>query len=69
MRRRPDPRGLTTIPQPMVRKGQLAAELLFDLLRGDPKPENVSLPTELVRRRTSGPPPPGRPLPAGNRRS
>ncbi|MGW3991897.1 LacI family DNA-binding transcriptional regulator [Amycolatopsis sp. NPDC004772] len=54
-------RGLTTIRQPMVRKGQSAAELLFALLRGDPKPDDVSLPTELVRRRTTGPPGPRRP--------
>jgi DNA-binding LacI/PurR family transcriptional regulator len=46
--------GLTTIRQPMVHKGQLAAELLFALLRGDPRPDDVNLPTELVHRRTSG---------------
>ncbi|WP_206790331.1 LacI family DNA-binding transcriptional regulator [Amycolatopsis sp. MtRt-6] len=49
------PRGLTTIRQPMVYKGQLAAELLFTQLRGDPKPDDVYLPTDLVRRSTTGP--------------
>jgi DNA-binding LacI/PurR family transcriptional regulator len=47
---------LTTIRQPMVHKGRLAAEVLFTLLNGDPKPEDVSLPTELVRRRTTSRP-------------
>ncbi len=50
------PRGLTTIRQPMVHKGRIAAELLFGLLRGDPQPDDVYLPTELVRRHTSGAP-------------
>lgn len=48
-------RGLTTIRQPMVHKGQVAAELLFAQLRGDPKPDDVYLTAELVQRRTSGP--------------
>jgi hypothetical protein len=39
----------------LVHKGQPAAEILFTPLRGDPQPEDVSLPTEPVRRRTSGP--------------
>lgn len=47
---------LTTIRQPMVDKGRLAAEILFVLLRGDPKPDDVFLPTELVRRRTTSRP-------------
>jgi DNA-binding LacI/PurR family transcriptional regulator len=51
-----EPRSLTTIRQPMVHKGQLAAEILFALLRGDPKPDDVYLPTELVQRTTSAPP-------------
>jgi DNA-binding LacI/PurR family transcriptional regulator len=48
--------GLTTIRQPMVRKGSLAAEILFALLRGDASPGDVSLPTELVQRATTSPP-------------
>ena len=45
--------GLTTIRQPMVHKGRIAAEVLFALLSGDPAPEDVSLPTELVQRGTT----------------
>jgi DNA-binding LacI/PurR family transcriptional regulator len=49
-------RGLTTIRQPMVDKGRLAAEILFALLRDEPKPDDISLPTEFVQRRTTSHP-------------
>lgn len=52
--------GLTTIRQPMVRKGSLAAEILFALLRGEAGPGDVVLPTELLRRATTSHPRQGR---------
>ncbi|MHC3472631.1 LacI family DNA-binding transcriptional regulator [Streptomyces sp. 7R007] len=44
---------LTTIRQPLLEKGRLAARLLFQQLAGG-KPERVVLPTELVVRKTTG---------------
>ncbi|UNX53623.1 substrate-binding domain-containing protein [Georgenia sp. TF02-10] len=49
--------GLTTVHQPSRRKGQLAAAALLDLLRGHPAAGQVTLPTHLVTRTSSAPPP------------
>ena len=49
---------LTTIAQPVHQQGELAARLLLDVLDGgDPPPGDVVLPTRLVVRGTTGPPP------------
>ncbi|MCU1684037.1 MAG: LacI family DNA-binding transcriptional regulator [Amycolatopsis sp.] len=48
--------GLTTIRQPMVEKGTLAATMLFDMLRDNSTPASVSLPTELIVRQTTAQP-------------
>lgn len=45
--------GLTTVRQPMVEKGRLAAEMLFRLIGGDDTVGPVLLPHELVVRRTT----------------
>jgi len=46
--------GLTTVRQPVRRKGQVAGELLLD--RGERNtPKQVVLPTELIVAATSGP--------------
>jgi DNA-binding LacI/PurR family transcriptional regulator len=49
---------LTTVSQPVVQQGAIAARLLLDLLRGDDVPDDriVVMPTELVVRQTTGPP-------------
>lgn len=60
--------GLTTISQPTRRKGQLAASALLDLLDGSPVDPLQTLPTELIARGTTGPPPILEPRP-GHRRS
>lgn len=39
----------------MVGKGQLAADILFALLRGDTGQQDVSVPTELLLRGTTSP--------------
>ncbi|MGK5556806.1 LacI family DNA-binding transcriptional regulator [Actinomadura kijaniata] len=49
---------LTTVRQPLVEKGRLAARLLLDLLAGEAVPPRTVLPTELVVRASTGPPPP-----------
>lgn len=49
---------LTTIQQPMRRLGAVAAEMVFSLLAGEPLDElHVTLPTRLVVRATTAPPP------------
>ncbi|MGW3472265.1 LacI family DNA-binding transcriptional regulator [Saccharopolyspora sp. NPDC000995] len=48
--------GLTTIRQPMIEKGRLAAEMLFEMLSDALEPSDVTLPTELVVRETTAPP-------------
>jgi DNA-binding LacI/PurR family transcriptional regulator len=58
---------LTTVRQPHIEKGRHAGELLLGLLRGDPTPPPVWLPTELIIRDSTGPPP--RPSGAHSRRS
>lgn len=52
-------RGLTTIRQPMVEKGRVAANMLIDMINGDfDHEEQRTLPTELVVRATTGAPKP-----------
>jgi LacI family transcriptional regulator len=49
---------LTTIRQPMQRLGTTAVDLLMSLMDGtEPDAMRVQLPTRLVRRATTGPPP------------
>ncbi len=49
---------LTTISQPLYRSGQIAVNLLLDLIEGKkPKEVPIILPVEVVRRTTTGPPP------------
>ncbi|RIJ52361.1 LacI family transcriptional regulator [Clavibacter lycopersici] len=49
---------LTTIRQPMQRLGTTAVDLLMSLMAGtEPDAMRVQLPTRLVRRATTGPPP------------
>ena len=47
---------LSTIAQPVFAQGERAAELLLDQLQRQAPPADVVLPTELVRRGTTGPP-------------
>ncbi|MBF4574238.1 LacI family DNA-binding transcriptional regulator [Herbiconiux sp. VKM Ac-1786] len=50
---------LTTVRQPMQSIGASAAELLIGLMAGEtPARTHITLPTRLVRRATTGPPPP-----------
>jgi len=46
--------GLTTIRQPMVEKGEIAASILLRLLAGDEAESETILPTELIVRNTTG---------------
>jgi DNA-binding LacI/PurR family transcriptional regulator len=55
------------VRQPHIEKGRRAGELLLGLLRGDPTPPPLWLPTELIIRDSTGPPP--RPRGAHRRRS
>ena len=48
-------RGLTTIGQPLVEKGRAAGRMLLEAIEGG-TPADVSLPTELVVRGSTGPP-------------
>jgi DNA-binding LacI/PurR family transcriptional regulator len=51
---------LTTVAQPVRRQGELAAELLLEVLGGGaPNGRDVVLPTRLVVRGSTGPPPDG----------
>lgn len=56
---------LTTVHQPVVRKGRAAGRLLLAALRGEPAPACVWLPTHLVVRASTGPAPDGAGEPAG----
>lgn len=49
--------GLTTIAQPLAKKGKIAADLLTQLIEGKAKPVHHCLPTHLIVRESSGPPP------------
>ncbi|MBO0985302.1 LacI family DNA-binding transcriptional regulator [Rathayibacter sp. SD072] len=52
---------LTTVRQPMQTLGSTAAEMLTALMAGEtPRSLHVRLPTQLVQRATTGPPPPSR---------
>lgn len=53
---------LTTIRQPLVDKGRVAADLLLELIDGRP-PRRIELPIELVVRDSTAPPPAGRATP------
>jgi LacI family transcriptional regulator, repressor for deo operon, udp, cdd, tsx, nupC, and nupG len=48
--------GLTTVAQPVVAQGEVAAQLLLGMTGGSAAPEHVTLPTKLLVRRTTGPP-------------
>lgn len=50
---------LTTVNQPHIEKGQRAGRALISLLGGEPAPENAYLPTRLVVRDSTAPPPGG----------
>ena len=47
--------GLTTMVQDAGDQGVTAASMLLDLIRGEPVPGDVTFPTRLVVRRSSGP--------------
>ena len=46
---------LTTVRQPVVEKGEAAAQLLLELIAGKPPPSSILLPTELIVRASTGP--------------
>ncbi len=48
---------LTTVYQPVVEKGEQAAELLVAILQGEPTCEHRTLPTQLILRGSVGPAP------------
>ncbi|HIC88861.1 MAG TPA: LacI family transcriptional regulator [Anaerolineae bacterium] len=48
---------LTTVHQPMMDKGEQAAQLLINSLRGELSSEHYTLPTQLIVRRSVAPPP------------
>lgn len=48
---------LTTVAQPLCKKGRLAAELLLKTIEGEPDPAHLVLPTALVARKSIAPPP------------
>jgi len=49
--------GLTTVRQPLHESGRRGAELLLSVLGGELEPMSVTLPLELVERRTTAPAP------------
>jgi alanine racemase len=49
--------GLTTVSQPIRRKGKMAAAMLVDHINGNASPHHRVLPTKLVVRETVGPAP------------
>jgi DNA-binding LacI/PurR family transcriptional regulator len=48
---------LTTVRQPVHRQGAHAAEIVLSLLRGEQVEKAVTMPTQLVIRRSTAPPP------------
>jgi len=48
--------GLTTMAQPAVEQGQVAATMLLDMMTGAPVPDDVVFTTTLVRRSSTAPP-------------
>ena len=57
---------LTVAAQPAYEMGKRAAELLIDRLQGagPDEPQDIQLPSEIIVRGSSGPPPEGREAPA-----
>jgi LacI family transcriptional regulator len=49
---------LTTVDQPLHRMGAEALRMLLDLLDGTPREQHLRLPTSLVVRASTAPPPP-----------
>jgi DNA-binding LacI/PurR family transcriptional regulator len=49
--------GLTTVRQPLHDSGRLGADLLLSVLAGEQEPLSVTLPLELIQRRTTAPAP------------
>jgi LacI family transcriptional regulator len=57
---------LTTVRQPLHEMGKLAARMLLSLIDGRPLlMQNMQMPTELIVRGTTAPPPDGTPKPGG----
>lgn len=52
-----DAAGLTTIAQPLEESGRLGAQMLFAAARGEEVPLVTTLPTQLIERETTAPPP------------
>ena len=50
--------GLTTMAQPALEQGQVAATMLLDMMTGAPVPEDVVFTSTLVRRTSTAPPSP-----------
>jgi DNA-binding LacI/PurR family transcriptional regulator len=50
---------LTTVHQPVRQQGLVAGQLAHQVLRGEAGSPHVTLPTQVVARGTSGPPPGG----------
>ena len=48
--------GLTTMAQPALEQGQVAATMLLDMMTGAPVPDDVVFTTALVRRSSTAPP-------------
>jgi len=48
--------GLSTMAQPALEQGQVAATMLLDMITGTPVPEDVVFTTTLVRRVSTAPP-------------
>jgi DNA-binding LacI/PurR family transcriptional regulator len=52
-----DAAGLTTVAQPLEESGRLAARMLFAAAQGEEVPLVTTLPTQLIERETTAPPP------------
>lgn len=52
-----DAAGLTTVAQPLEESGRLGAQMLFATARGEEVPLVTTLPTQLIERETTAPPP------------
>lgn len=49
---------LTTVAQPRRQLGRLAAEMMLEILNGQPSPKHIRLQGTLIERESCGPPPP-----------